>query len=101
MTDAANALAAFIIVRASSYEAAARMFERHPDFTLFPGDAVEVMPLVVGGRIGQRIARSSQRKLWISPSLFTLIEIPPSESTIPASISFFREASNVRTFLQL
>jgi hypothetical protein len=38
-----NALAAFVIVRADSHEAAARMFEGHPHFTIFPGDAVEVM----------------------------------------------------------
>jgi hypothetical protein len=38
-----NALAAFVIVRADSYEAAARMFEGHPHFTIFPGESVEVM----------------------------------------------------------
>lgn len=38
-----NALAAFTVVRADSHEAAARMFEGHPHFTIFPGDAVEVM----------------------------------------------------------
>lgn len=40
--DVRNALGASI-VRASSYEAAARMFEGHPHFTLFSGVAVEVM----------------------------------------------------------
>jgi hypothetical protein len=38
-----NALAAFTVVRADSHEAAARMFEGHPHFTIFPGDSVEVM----------------------------------------------------------
>jgi len=38
-----NALSAFTIVRADSHEAAARMFEGHPHFTIFPGDSVEVM----------------------------------------------------------
>ena len=38
-----NALSAFTIVRADSHEAAARMFEGHPHFTVFPGDAVEIM----------------------------------------------------------
>jgi len=38
-----NALSEFTIVRADSHEAAARMFEGHPHFTIFPGDSVEVM----------------------------------------------------------
>ena len=44
--DVSNALAAFTIVRAESHEAAARMFEHHPHFSIFPGDAVEVMPIL-------------------------------------------------------
>ena len=43
---ATNALCVFMVVRASSHEAAARMFEGHPHFTIFPGDAVDVMPLL-------------------------------------------------------
>lgn len=43
VADVVNQLAGFVIVRAESHEAAARMFERHPHFTIFPGDAVEVM----------------------------------------------------------
>jgi hypothetical protein len=46
VADVANALAVFMVVRASSHEAAARMFEGHPHFTIFPGEAVEVMPLL-------------------------------------------------------
>ena len=46
VTDAANALTAFIIVRLPSHEAAARMFEGRPHFTVFPGEAVEVMPVL-------------------------------------------------------
>jgi len=38
-----NNLAAYTIVQAESHEAAARMFENHPHFTIFPGDSVEVM----------------------------------------------------------
>jgi hypothetical protein len=44
--DVANALGAFTVVRASSHEAAARMFENHPHFTVFPGDSIEVMPIL-------------------------------------------------------
>ncbi len=44
--DSSNALGAFTVVRAESHEAAARLFERHPHFTIFPGDSVEVMPVL-------------------------------------------------------
>ncbi len=43
VTDIRNNLAAYVVVRAESYEAAARMFEKHPHFTIFPGDGVEIM----------------------------------------------------------
>lgn len=41
--DTRNNLAAYVIVRAESHEAAARLFENHPHFMIFPGDAVEIM----------------------------------------------------------
>lgn len=44
--DVSNALAAYIVVRAESHEAAARLFEGHPHFTIFPGEAVEIMPIL-------------------------------------------------------
>jgi hypothetical protein len=44
--DASNALGAFTVVRAASHEAAAKLFENHPHFTVFPGDAIEVMPVL-------------------------------------------------------
>ncbi len=44
--DVSNELSAFAVVRASSHEAAAKLFENHPHFTIFPGDAVEVMPIL-------------------------------------------------------
>ncbi|GAA5081004.1 hypothetical protein [Lysobacter panacisoli] len=43
IADVRNELAAWTVVEAESHEAAARMFEGHPHFTIFPGDAVEVM----------------------------------------------------------
>ncbi|MEO6280968.1 hypothetical protein [Roseateles sp.] len=42
--DARNAICGYIVVAAASQEAAAEMFVGHPHFTIFPGDAVEVMP---------------------------------------------------------
>lgn len=44
IADVRNSLAAYIIVEAADHAAAAAMFERHPHFDIFPGDAVEVMP---------------------------------------------------------
>jgi hypothetical protein len=41
--DIRNAMTGYVIVQADSHEAAAKMFEGHPHFTLFPGDSVEVI----------------------------------------------------------
>ena len=38
-----NGLAAWVVVDAPSHEAAAKMFEGHPHFTIFPGESVEIM----------------------------------------------------------
>jgi hypothetical protein len=43
VSDIRNNLAAFVIVQTETHEAAARLFEGHPHFTLFPGEGVEVM----------------------------------------------------------
>jgi hypothetical protein len=42
-SDTKNAMAAYVVVQAASHEAAAKMFENHPHFAIFPGDSVEVM----------------------------------------------------------
>lgn len=44
--DVSNELGAFTVVRADSHEAAAKLFEMHPHFAIFPGDAIEVMPVL-------------------------------------------------------
>jgi hypothetical protein len=44
--DTANALAAFTVVRSASHVEAAKMFEGHPHFTIFPGESIEVMPIL-------------------------------------------------------
>jgi hypothetical protein len=44
--DIVNQLSGFTIVRAESHAAAARLFEKHPHFTSFPGECVEVMPVM-------------------------------------------------------
>ncbi len=43
IADVRNQIAAYTVVQAESQEAAARLFEGHPHFTIFPGDGVEVM----------------------------------------------------------
>jgi hypothetical protein len=43
IADTKNELAAYTIVQAESHEAAAKIFENHPHFTIFPGDSVEIM----------------------------------------------------------
>ena len=44
--DTSNEMGAYMVVRAESHEAAARLFENHPHFTIFPGESVEVMPVL-------------------------------------------------------
>ena len=44
--DVSNNIGAFTVVRADSHEAAAKLFEKHPHFTIFPGDSVEIMPVL-------------------------------------------------------
>ena len=46
IADVSNGIGAFTVVRAESHEAAARMFENHPHFAIFPGEAVEIMPVL-------------------------------------------------------
>lgn len=43
VSDTRNQMAAYTMVEAESHEAAARLFEEHPHFMIFPGEAVEVM----------------------------------------------------------
>jgi hypothetical protein len=44
--DASNDMGAFTVVRADSHEAAAKLFDNHPHFSIFPGDSVEIMPVL-------------------------------------------------------
>jgi hypothetical protein len=43
VSDIKNLLTGYSIIEAESHEAAAKMFLKHPHFTLFPGDSIEVM----------------------------------------------------------
>ena len=44
--DVANEMGAFTVVRAELHEAAAKIFEKHPHFTIFPGESIEIMPVL-------------------------------------------------------
>lgn len=46
ITDISNSAAAYVIVEADSHQAAAEMFRNHAHFTHFPGEAVEIMPIL-------------------------------------------------------
>jgi hypothetical protein len=43
LKDVRNAMTGYVILQAESHEAAARLFENHPHFAIFPGQAVEIM----------------------------------------------------------
>jgi hypothetical protein len=44
--DSSNDMGAFMVVRADSHEAAAKLFDNHPHFSIFPGESVEIMPVL-------------------------------------------------------
>jgi hypothetical protein len=46
IADISNEMGAFTVVRAGSHEAAAKLFENHPHFTIFPGERIEIMPIL-------------------------------------------------------
>jgi hypothetical protein len=41
--DASNAVCGYVVVAAESHQAAGKLFENHPHFAVFPGEAVEIM----------------------------------------------------------
>jgi len=46
INDVSNHMGAFTVVRAASHEDAAKMFAGHPHFSIFPGERVEIMPVL-------------------------------------------------------
>ena len=46
IADAHNQIAGFLIVEAADIAAAAALFQDHPHITIFPGDGIDVMPVV-------------------------------------------------------
>ena len=48
VVDAQNQIAGFLIVEATDIAAAASLFRDHPHFTVFPGDCIDIIPVVMG-----------------------------------------------------
>lgn len=46
IADAHNQIAGLLIVEAADIAAAAALFQDHPHITIFPGDGIDVMPVV-------------------------------------------------------
>ena len=43
ISDYSNEMTGYVLVQAESHEAAAKLFDQHPHFMIFPGDSVEIM----------------------------------------------------------
>jgi hypothetical protein len=43
ISDIKNNMTGYVVVQAESHAAAAKLFENHPHFAIFPGDSVEIM----------------------------------------------------------
>lgn len=46
VSDTKNAMSGWIVVQAETHEEAAKMFENHPHFTIFPGESIEIMEIL-------------------------------------------------------
>ena len=46
VSDVRNSMTAYVIVQAETQEAAAKLFEKHPHFSIFPGESVEIMEIL-------------------------------------------------------
>jgi len=48
VAPAINTICGYVVVTAETIEDAAKLFENHPHFSLFPGDGVDIMPFMTG-----------------------------------------------------
>jgi hypothetical protein len=46
VAEAGNPFCGYLVVEAETADAAARLFRDHPHLTVFPGDGVDIMPLL-------------------------------------------------------
>jgi hypothetical protein len=43
VADIKNNMTGYVVIQAETHDAAARLFENHPHFSIFPGESVEIM----------------------------------------------------------
>jgi hypothetical protein len=79
--DTSNEMGAFTVVRAESHEAAAKLFEKHPHFAIFPGDSVEIMPVlpIPGGALSGRRTRNIQEIMPNTVRLHRVLATKPEK----------------------
>ena len=46
VSDVKNNLSGYVVIKAESHAEAAKLFEKHPHFSIFPGDSVEIMEVL-------------------------------------------------------
>jgi hypothetical protein len=46
VSDTKNNLSGYVVIKAESHEAAAKLFLKHPHFSIFPGDSIEIMEVL-------------------------------------------------------
>jgi hypothetical protein len=46
VSDTKNNLTGYVVIKAESHAAAAKLFEKHPHFSIFPGDSVEIIEVL-------------------------------------------------------
>ena len=46
VADTTNSMTAYTVVRAGSHDEAAAMFKDHAHFTFFPGETIDIMPVL-------------------------------------------------------
>jgi len=46
VSDTKNNLSGYVVLKAESHDAAAKLFLKHPHFSIFPGDSVEIMEVL-------------------------------------------------------
>jgi len=46
IVDTKNEMGAYTIIEAESHEEAAKLFENHPHFMIFPGESIEIMECI-------------------------------------------------------
>jgi len=109
LEDVGNEMTAYTVIRAESHEAAAKLFENHPHFAIFPGESIEVMPVLpipgerdvqaredgsVTSAQGQKPMKEKAVKITVETSVVAPIGTVWKAYTTPADIKAWNAASN-------